>query len=177
MSAETAQAETAAFTIRLATPDDDGAVSALLTACYPVFLASHYDADLLDKLLPKMTKASPALLASGSYFLAVARDGGVIGCGGWTRERPGSGEIAEGLGHIRHVGVHPEWAGRGVGRALFEHWRAQALACGIREFECYSTLNAEGFYRSIGFESEGPLEVDMGPGPNMPSVRMRQSIA
>lgn len=177
MSAETATAANVAFTVRLATPDDAAAVSALLAACYPVFLAGHYDTDLLDALLPRMTQASPALLASGSYYLAEASDGTVIGCGGWTRERPGTGEVTEGLGHVRHVGVHPAWAGRGVGRALFERWRKQARACGIREFECYATLNAEGFYNALGFETEGPLEVDMGPGPKMPSMLMRQAIA
>lgn len=177
MPAMTTTADRPGFTIRLATPDDAAAVSALLAACYPVLLAGTYHPDVLAALLPRMTTASPTLLASGSYFVAVAADGQVIGCGGWTRERPGNGAVADGLGHVRHVGVHPDWAGRGVGRALFARWLEQARAAGIREFECYATLNAEGFYRALGFESERPLDVDMGAGPKMPSMLMRRPLA
>lgn len=164
------------FTLRLATPADSDAVSALLACCYPVLLAGHYAPDVLDVLLPRMTTANPALLGSGSYWLAVDGAGTVIGCGGWTRERPGTGAVEDGLGHIRHVGVDPGWAGRGVGRALLRRCFEQARAASVRELECLSTLNAEAFYRALGFETLRTLEVALGPGPGLPSLEMRRAL-
>jgi GNAT superfamily N-acetyltransferase len=66
-----------------------------------------------------MTIAQSDLLASGSYYVAEAPDGKIIGCGGWSKERPGTNEIIAKVGHIRHFGVHPRWTRRGVGKALF----------------------------------------------------------
>lgn len=162
--------------VRVATGDDEAAVTAILTASYPTLMPSEYERSVLDAALPLMTKANPRLLSSGSYFIAAAETGAPAGCGGWTRERPGTGEAADGLGHIRHFATHPDFTGRGVGRAIFAACRAQAGAAGIRQFECYASLNAEGFYRSLGFEAVAPIDVEMGPDLVFPSLKMVRAI-
>lgn len=60
------------FMIRPATPEDAEAVTNLLAAAYPMLLAPSYEAELLARALPLMTRANPALLRSGAYYLAVA---------------------------------------------------------------------------------------------------------
>ncbi len=165
---------TDALTIRPATPADADAVGAVLLASYSGLLRGRYDDEMLERALPHMTKANPALLASGTYFLAETPE--LAGCGGWTVARPGTGEIVDGEGHIRHFATHPGAARRGVGAALLAHCIAQARASGVRRLHCFATLNAEGFYRAAGFETIGPIEVPIGPVA-FPSLLMRRALA
>ncbi|AWB25603.1 GNAT family N-acetyltransferase [Methylobacterium currus] len=160
------------ITIRPARPDDGDAVTAVLSASYPVLRAASYEADTLARALPLMVRANPTLLASGSFHLAKRLDS-VVGVGGWTPERPGTGEIEPGLGHIRHFAVHPAWTGCGVGRSLFSACRAHAQECGVPAFECYASLNAEPFYRALGFRAFGRREIPMGGTAAFPAVLMR----
>ena len=103
--------------------------------------------------------------------MAEAPDGRVLGAGGWSRDRK-RGD----LGHLRHVAADDRVVRRGVGRALVEHCLSEARSAGLREIECWSTLNGEGFYAALGFRSEGPMEVELAPGISFPSVRMRRAI-
>ena len=110
----------AAFRIRPVRPDDERQVSALLAAAYPKLMAGAYPEALLAKVLPLMTQANPALLASGTFYLAETGESEVIGCGGWTFEHPGSGERVTGLAHIRHFASHPDRVRQGIGRVIAE---------------------------------------------------------
>ena len=93
-------------------------------------------------------ESNPRLLASGNFTVAESEAGAIIGCGGWSKERPGSNEIAEGIGHVRHFATHPKWLHRGIGRAIFETCVKQAEAAGIGRFQCYSSLVAIPFYEA-----------------------------
>lgn len=166
---------TADSLIRLATPDDAAAVSAVLAASYPPLLASAYDADLLRRALPLMIKANPKLLSSGSYYVAMAGDE-VVGCGGWTPEQPGTGQVTPGVGHIRHFAVRADQAGCGVGRALYQRCEKQARDSGISTFESQATLNGEPFYAALGFHVIGRIEVPMSNDVKFPSILMRRTI-
>ena len=53
------------------------------------------------------------------------------------------------------MAVHPEWTGRGIGRLLYRHCERAARERGARRFEVFSSLNAERFYRALGFEPTG----------------------
>jgi len=164
------------FTIRVATPKDELTVSALLESSYPVLMQQDYDRDLLSAVLPKMTRASPELLRSGTYYVAENESGLIVGCGGWTRERPGKGDVEDKLGHIRHFATHPEWTSRAVGRSIYDVCERQARSEGVTCFECYSSLNAEGFYAALGFESVRRMDFPMGVNLKIPGVLMRRSI-
>ena len=146
------------FTLRVSTPDDAAGVSSLLDASYSVLMATGYDAATLTAALPFMTKANPVLLSSGLYYIAEHDDGRLAGCGGWSLEPPGTGEIVDGLGHIRHLAVHPQSTGCGVGRAIKERCEATARAAGVARFKWYASLNAEGFYKALGFTTRGTVD-------------------
>jgi GNAT superfamily N-acetyltransferase len=153
---------TTEYRVRRATPSDAAAVSHVLARSYPALLAAHYDADLLARALPLMTRANPELLASGTYYVACDDEAGVVGCGGWTTERPGTGETVPKLGHLRHFGVDPDLTRRGIGARLLTYALSEAHSRGIRTIECYATFPAEPFYRSAGFLTVRPIDVDMG---------------
>ncbi|MFH6785891.1 MULTISPECIES: GNAT family N-acetyltransferase [Methylobacterium] len=158
--------------IRRSGPDDGAAVTALPAATYPILMAPAYETATLSRALPLMVRANPVLLASGSFHVAGV-PGQIVGCGGWTPERPGTGEVEPGLGHIRHFAVHPASGGCGIGRALFEACREQARARGVEAFECYASLNAEPFYRALGFTKLAPRDIAMGDGVQFPAVWMQ----
>jgi GNAT superfamily N-acetyltransferase len=163
--------------IRVARPADSEAISALLAASYSSLLAAHYDSNTLGRGLPFMTAANPTLLASGTYYVAEGEAGNLVGCGGWTTARPGSGEVIEGEAHIRHFATHPEWVRRGVGASLLARCFRDARLLGIRKLHCFSTWNAERFYRAFGFDTVGPIDVPMGPSLTFPGVLMSRELA
>jgi GNAT superfamily N-acetyltransferase len=165
------------YSIRVAKPADSDAVTALLAASYSRLLAASYDSELLGQILPNMTRANPTLLASGTYYVAESEPGNLVGCGGWTPAPPGSGKIIEGEAHIRHFATHPEWVRRGVGTAVLARCFSDARQFGVRRLHCFSSLDAEGFYRASGFDSVGPIDVPMGPSLTFPSVLMSRELS
>lgn len=88
-------------------------------------------------------------------------DGLIVGCGGWTPQRPGTGAVERNLGHLRHFGTHPDWVRRGVGCALYALCETSARSHGVTTLECYSSLNAERFYAALGFESIGRINLEL----------------
>jgi N-acetylglutamate synthase-like GNAT family acetyltransferase len=164
------------ISLRQASPDDSAPVSALLAGSYPRLMAAAYDDALLLRVLPRITKANPSLLASGSYFIAETKPYAVVGCGGWTHEKPGSGETVTGIGHIRHFATDAGWTDRGIGRSIYDRCEMQARTAGIKTFECYSSLNAEAFYAALGFAVIDRIDVPMGDGLFLPSLHMRRQI-
>ncbi len=163
-------------TIRVATPADKDAVAAVLTASYPALMSPAYDEAVLAAALPLMTRPNPALLDCGTYYLAVTERDGVVGCGGWTRERPENSEVIGELAHIRHFGTHPAHIRRGIGRALFDRCAEVAAAAGMRRFECNAGLNAVSFYAALGFRTVRLVEIPMGPDVRLPSLVMERPI-
>jgi N-acetylglutamate synthase-like GNAT family acetyltransferase len=165
------------FSIRIAKPMDSDAVDALLVASYSSLLTSSYDSDLLTRALPHITKANPTLLACGTYYVAETEVGGLVGCGGWTPQMPGGGDITEGDAHIRHFATHPEYTRQEIGASILTRCINDARSFGIRRLHCISTLNAERFYQAVGFNTVGPIDVQLERGIIFPAVLMSSEIA
>lgn len=163
--------------LRVATPADSKAVSALLAASYSALLRASYDRNLLDRALPFLIRANEKLLASGTYYVVQDRSGNLVGCGGWTIAHPGSGEVREGEGHVRHFATHPEWVRRGIGASLLARCLSDARHRGIRKLHCFSTLNGERFYQAFGFDKVAPIDVPMGPNLTFPGIWMIRELA
>lgn len=162
--------------VRIATPADEGRVEALLEASYPSLMAGYYDPAVLRAALPLMTRANPALLAGGTYYLAETAERGLVACGGWTRERPDGGTISPGIGHVRHFATHAHDVGRGFGRAIYLRCARDARAAGLRYLHCYASLNAEGFYAALGFAARRRIAVPLRAGLLLPAVLMVRSL-
>ena len=164
------------YDVRVANRNDESSVSAVLAASYPALMAAAYSPEFLASAVPLMTKAQPHLLTSGTYYVAYAMDDHIVGCGGWTMERPHSGEVEIGLAHLRHFAVAPPWTGRGVGRAIYDRCAAEAKSADVTQFECYASLNAEGFYAALGFRTVKPLDVRMTDELTLASLLMERRL-
>ena len=162
--------------LRIATPGDSAEVAAVLGPSYSELMAPAYPADLLARALPLITRPNPTLLASGRYYLIENETGEPAGCGGWSQDPPDRADGDPERAHIRHFATHPAWTGRGVGRMLYERCEADARTAGFTLFECYSSLNGEGFYAAMGFRRLGPMETPMPGGILFPAIRMERPI-
>jgi len=69
--------EARSWSLRVATPDDADAVSALLDRSYSTMWASYYEPELIAAVRPFVTRANPRLLACGTYFVVMTRQAAV----------------------------------------------------------------------------------------------------
>jgi len=152
------------YVLRPATPADRGAVGALLRAAYGTCLAQDYDADVLRRALPAISRPNDALLRCGTWYVVLDRVGDLVACGGYTLHPPGSARIDPGIGHLRHFATHPEHLRRGLGRRIAKAVAHHASASEIRIFEAASTRTATGFYSSLGLAVVGPMTTPIPDG-------------
>lgn len=159
------------WSLRVATPDDAEAVSALLARSYPPLWVGHYPDDLLAAVLPLVTRANPRLLASGTFFVVESCDGLAVGCGGWTRETPGTNIVIPGTGHIRHFATDAAWLRQGIAAAMLTRCIEEARAAGLTALLADSAFGAERFYAAFGFVAESETAPMIGdvilPGTQM----------
>ena len=112
-------------TLRLASPADEGAVAALLSA-------SELPLDGVHEALPCFVVAEDA--------------GGIVGVAG-IEACGATGEHAL----LRSVAVAPAWRSRGLGRALVTRTIAEAEARGVNALYLLTTT-AEHYFPTFGFE-------------------------
>ncbi len=139
-------------------------------------MASSYNEAVLIPALKLMTKSNPSLIRSGTFYVAALSNGLLVGCGGWSLEQPGTGNIQPNLAHIRHFATHPDWIRRGIGLAIYGACESAARLVGVKAFECYSSLNAEKFYTALGFQKIREFDIEFQPGIGLRTVMMRQYL-
>ncbi len=148
----------------------------MFRASYSTLLKNSYDAAQLGAALPALSKPNAVLLASGTFYVAHSRGGQLIGGGGWSAERPGTGDVVPHLAHIRHFATHPDWTRQGVGRAIYSYCERAALSAGALAFECFSALNAVSFYEALGFKTASIITLNLGPSASIPVALMKRSL-
>lgn len=164
------------ITIRPTTAHDLPTVDALLAASYTTLLKRDYAPSVLVTALPLISRANPALLRSGSYFMAADDAGMALAAGGWTRAAPQGGVGIPQIGHVRHVATHPAHLRRGLAQAIMTRVLADALAAGVERMICQSTQTAVPFYRAIGFRVRGEIVIALRPGIAFPAVEMERAL-
>lgn len=164
------------LTIRPATRADLAALDALLGASYPALLKPDYPPSVLVTAIPLIARANPRLVETGTYFLAEAEDGAIVGAGGWTRAAPPGGQTTTSVGHIRHVVTDHRRTRAGIGRRLMEYIIADARAAGITRLDCMSTRTAEPFYAACGFRALDDVTVPLRPGIDFPARAMTMEL-
>ena len=163
------------LTVRTARPSDLAAVDALLSRSYPALVRGDYPPSVVVLALPLLARANPKLLASGTYHVAEAEDGAILGAGGWTSSGL-QGVREPGMGHVRHVATDHRMVRQGIGTRIMTHTLSQARAAGMTTMDCLSTRTAVPFYAALGFRSLGPVEVGLRPGIVFPAVRMTRRL-
>ena len=149
--------------------------------------AGFYDTAQIDAALIAVFGVDTQLIADGTYYVIDAPTGPAA-AGGWSFRRTLYGgdqmkgaadprlDAATEPARIRAFFVHPEWARRGLARALYAECSRAALAAGFRNFELMATLPGEPLYTALGFSVLERTSVMLGKGVELPIVRMRCRI-
>lgn len=161
--------------VRVANSTDIAGISALLQRCYPVLMGKAYTPEVLSVALPAMIEANPKLISTDRFYI-VEQQQSVIGCGGWSFDTPGTGEIIDGVAHIRHFAVDPEHGRKGIGQAIFQQCAKKASDAGAKTFQAFSSLNAEPFYQRMGLDRLKLINVQMGQEIEFPVVFMEGAL-
>ncbi|HEV8134696.1 MAG TPA: GNAT family N-acetyltransferase [Pyrinomonadaceae bacterium] len=152
------------YEIRKAVASDEAAIAALIRASARGLSRNDYNDDEIEAAISFVYGVDSELIIDGTYFVAEV---GVelIGCGGWSRRKTlfggdhaNSRQVGElnperDAAKIRAFFVHPNWARRGVGRAILGKCETEAQKARFRSLELMSTLPGLNFYRALGYEA------------------------
>jgi len=158
--------------IRTASRGDLPAIDGLMSRAFPQLLKGDYPPSVLVTAIPLISRAQPALVTCGTYYVAEGTGGRILGSGGWTQRDPSTGQTAAGEGNIRHFATDPDATRRGIGRALLAQCLSEASAAGLTRMVCYATLTAQPFYAASGFQARQKVAIELRAGVRLPAVLM-----
>jgi GNAT superfamily N-acetyltransferase len=173
--------------LRKATLDDRPALSRLIEMSARALSRADYSGEQIDAAVASVFGVDSELIRDGTYFVAEA-EGMLVGCGGWSRrgtlfggDQYSERESAEldpshEAARIRAFFVHPEWARRGIGRAILERCEGEARAYGFRSLQLMATLPGLNFYRSLGYTESAPVTYKLPGGTTINFVPMRKAL-
>jgi N-acetylglutamate synthase-like GNAT family acetyltransferase len=152
------------YAIRKAELSDVVAIAALIRSSARGLSRDDYTDAQIEAAVSFVFGVDSELISDGTYFVAAAADE-LIGCGGWSRhktlfggDQANSRQVGElnpeqDAAKIRAFFVHPDWARRGIGRAILKKCESEAQRAGFRSLELMSTLPGLSFYRAMGYEA------------------------
>jgi len=168
--------------------DDVLALDELIPLSVRSLQAEHYSPAQMEAALGPVFGVDRQLIADGTYFV-VEEAGRIVGCGGWSRRmavfggdraRTGADEPIDPSrdpARIRAFFVHPDFARRGIGRAILTACEEAILEAGFQSAELVATLAGEPLYAAFAYEAVERYEVPMSGGLKLPVVRMRRRLA
>ena len=172
---------------RRALAADIPALEALIPLSVRGLQSAHYSGAQMEAALGPVFGVDRQLIRDGTYF-AVEDADRIVGCGGWSKrktlyggDRDRTGEDAElnpqiDPARIRAFFVHPDWARRGIGRAILQHCEAAAIKAGFRQAELVATLTGELLYARFGYAVVERYEAPMTDSLSLPVVRMAKCL-
>ncbi len=176
------------FILRKARLEDRAAISQLIELSARGLSREDYSQEQIEGAIRRIFGVDSELIRDGTYLLAEA-EGALVGCGGWSKRRTLFGgdqyggressllDPAREAARIRAFFVHPNWARKGVGRAILETCEEEARSCGFRSLELMATLPGWKFYRSLGYEGTERITHEMGDGLEIEFIPMRKELA
>lgn len=173
--------------VRLASPNESDRLGDLIAESLRVLGSGFYTPEQIEGMLCGACAVDSQLILDRTYFVAEV-DGELAGCGGWSwRTTLFGGDEAsvrddtaldpdKDAAKIRAFFVRPEYARRGVGRALLDRCETAAFEAGFRTLELMSTLSGLDFYISRGYEVGESILHALPNGASVTFVPMRKSI-
>lgn len=180
-------ATAANWSLRVAVMGDVPALEELIPLSVRALQLAHYSHAQMEVALGPVFGVDRQLITDGTYFI-VEDASRIVGCGGWSRrkavfggdrERSGQDELidpARDPARIRAFFVHPDFARRGIGRAILAACESAIVAAKFADAELVATLTGEPLYAAFAYEVVERYEVPMSEGLNLPVVRMKKRL-
>jgi N-acetylglutamate synthase-like GNAT family acetyltransferase len=175
------------YTIRKAKMNDCPAIEKLIALSARGLSAQDYTPEQIEGALQGAFGVDTQLIKDGTYFVVEA-EGLMVGCGGWSKRKtlfgsdkreardPGELDPAIDPAKIRAFFVHPDWARKGIGRALLDRCESEAKAAGFRSFEMMATLPGVRLYAACGYFGSEKVQYKLPSGKTIEFVPMKKSI-
>ena len=173
--------------LRTAQPTDVPLLNGLIERSARALSVGFYSPAQIEAAIRYVFGVDSALVADGTYFVAL-EDDVIVGCGGWSRRRTlyggdqrpvGSSDFldpATDAARIRAFFVAPEHARRGIGRLLLDACEQAARAAQFRRLELMATLPGVPLYAACGYrETERTTDV-LPDGTAIEFVRMERLV-
>ncbi len=160
--------------IRAALASEVPALETLIAASARILSQGYYTEAETEAAIAHVFGVDSELVADGTYLVVTDADGGLLGCGGWSRRatlfgsdryaarESGLLDPARDAAKIRAFFVAPHAARRGVGAALLKSCEDAAAAAGFTRSELMATLPGLPFYAAHGYVESAPITVDCG---------------
>ena len=178
------------FHLRVATAEDVAGICEVIDASVRGLQARDYSAAEIDAALRTVFTIDSRLIADGTYFVAMAEDGVLAGCGGWSKRKTLYGgdhqvervapellDPAMDAAKVRAIFVHPRFARMGLGSLILQAAEEAAMKAGFRRFEMGSTLTGVALYALKGYREVDRMMVPVGDGEEIEVVRMVKDIS
>jgi GNAT superfamily N-acetyltransferase len=174
--------------LRSADLDDVPSLEELIPLSVRELQFGYYSTAQMEAAFGPVFGVDRQLITDGTYLVAEA-DGRVIGCGGWSKRKSlfgGDASRTEEDNHldpateaarVRAFFIHPDWARRGIGRAILAASEQAISAAGFKRIELVATLAGEPLYKACGYSEIERYEVAMIGGLTLPVVRMAKGVA
>jgi len=176
------------FVLRKATPEDTPLLEQVIAESARKLGRPDYTDEQIEAALGSAFGVDSQLIRDGTYFVAESADDGIVGCGGWSWRKTlfGSdrqaGRQSEALdpryeaARIRAFFVRPEWARRGIARALLEKCEEEARLRGFQSLELLATLPGHRLYQALGYTGEARVTYPLGNDVTIDFIPMMKKL-
>jgi len=176
------------YRLRPATAADVPALHELIALSVRGLMTSAYTREQLEAALGVLLGVDTQLVADGTYFVAEAEGGKLVGCGGWSKRKTLFGadhragrdaamlDPQHDAAKIRAFFVHPDWARRGIGSAILDRCEQEAAAAGFHRYEMGATLSGVPLYKAKGYAEAERIEAPLPGGGVLPVIRMTKNV-
>ena len=164
------------YALRVARLEDEATLRELIARSIRALGAADYSPAQIEAALQGAFGVDTTLIRDGTYFVAEAVDGSVVGCGGWSRRRTLFGsdtradrdeswlDPANDAAKIRAFFVDPAHARHGLGRRFLERSEREAMRAGFTTFALMATLPGARFYEKYGYIAEAAITHPLAGG-------------
>lgn len=176
------------WSLRFANDGDIPELEALIGRSVRELQADYYSSAQMDGALGSLFGVDRQLIRDQTYFV-VEQGQAITACGGWSKRESLFGSDAARAredalldpsrdpARIRAFFVHPEYARRGLGRAILAACEDAIRAAQFRSIELVATLPGVPFYRASAYETGERYEVPLVNGLSLPVVRMSKNLS
>ena len=175
------------WSIRVARSEDISALEKLIPRSVRELQSKYYSRAQMEAAIGSVFGVDRQLIRDGTYFV-VEHENEIVGCGGWSKRKKLFGSDALGAtehalldpqrdaARIRAFFIHPEFARRGIARAILLACENAMRAENFTSAEMVATLPGEPFYAAFGYAACERYEVPMANNLTLPVVRMSKQL-
>lgn len=174
--------------IRKAELSDRDEIAVLIAESVRGLSSDVYSEEQIELSIKTVFGVDDDLINDETYFVVEA-DGGIVGCGGWSRRKTLYGASIYGASRdpefadpqidaakIRAFFIHPAHARKGIGSAILDACEAEAKKHGFKYAEMMATLPGVKLYETRGYSGHESVQVPVGEGVEIECIRMNKSL-